>query len=122
MTQAMAAYPQAFPLIADLYAAQLDVQFMPQMTERLKNLVPPQILAKEEGKQLPPQPPSPQEQMMQQEQMMKQQEMKNKMADVQIKAQKLELDKQQAQIDQARLLLDAQKMQQDNQVNLYDHA
>lgn len=117
----LAAQPQAFPLIADLWAKNLDVQFMPQIAERFKTMVPPQILAKEEGKELPPQGPTPQEQMMQMEMMAKQAEIKNKMAEVQIKAQKLELEKEQAQLDQVELLLRAQKDQQDAQLNIYDH-
>ena len=53
MQQTLAANPTVFPLIADLWAKNLDVQFMPQIAERFKTLVPPQILAKEEGKELP---------------------------------------------------------------------
>lgn len=114
MTQAMAANPQVFPLIADLYAAQLDVQFMPMIKDRLKNLVPPQILAKEEGKELPPQPPSPQEQLMKMEMQEKMSNIQNKAQEIQLKQQKLELERQQ-------MILDAQKMQMENQINLYDH-
>jgi hypothetical protein len=46
MQQTLQANPQAFNLIADLWASQLDVQMMPQIRERLKNLVPPQVLKK----------------------------------------------------------------------------
>lgn len=117
----LAANPQAFPLIADLWAKNLDVQFMPQIADRFKTLVPPQILAKEEGKPLPPQGPSPQEQMMQMEMASRQADIKNKMAEVELKAQKLELEKQQAQLDQVELMLRAQKDQNDMQLNIYDH-
>ena len=117
----LSAYPQAFSLIADLWAKNLDVQFMPQMAERFKTLVPPQILAKEEGKELPPQGPSPQEQMMQAEMQAKQAEIKNKMAEVQIKAEKLKLEQQQAKLDEVEMLLRARKDQQDAQLNVYDH-
>ena len=51
MQNTLQAFPQSFPLIADLWAKNLDVQFMPQMAERFKSLVPPQILAKEEFNQ-----------------------------------------------------------------------
>ena len=115
------ANPQAFPLVADLWAKNLDVQFMPQISERFKTLVPPQILAQEEGKQLPPQPPSPQDQMMQMQMQSQQADIKNKMAEIELKAQKLELEKQKSQLDQVELLLRAKKDQQDAQLNVYDH-
>lgn len=115
------AYPQAFPLIADLWAGNLDIQQMELVKERFKTLVPPQILAKEEGKQLPPQPPSPQDQMMQAELKFKEAEIKTKEAEIQIKGQKLELERQQAELDQAKLFLEAQKIQTDAQLNIYDH-
>jgi hypothetical protein len=117
----LAAQPQAFPLIADLWAKNLDVQFMPQMAERFKTLVPPQILAKEEGKELPPQPPSPQEQMMKMEMMSRQADLQNKMKEIQIKAEKLEIEREKAELDKAELYLSAQKMQNDAQLNVYDH-
>jgi len=119
--QTIAANPQTFSLIADLWAKNLDVQFMPQIADRFKTLVPPQVLAKEEGKQLPPQPPSPQEQMMQAEMQARQADIKNKMAETQIKAEKLQLEKEQAQLDQVKLLLEAQKAQADAKLNVYDH-
>lgn len=112
--QTLAANPQAFPLIADLWAKNLDVQFMPQIAERFKTMVPPQILAKEEGKELPTQPPSPQEQAMQMEMQFKQAELQEKM-------EKLELEKKKLQLEEAELLLNAQKTQMDAELNVYDH-
>lgn len=117
----LAANPQAFPLIADLWAKNLDVQFMPQIADRFKTMVPPDILAKEEGKPIPPKGPNPQEQMMQMQMQMQQADIKNKMAEVQIKAEKLELEKQQADLDKVELMLKAQKDQQEAQLNVYDH-
>lgn len=119
--QTISENPQVFPLIADLWASQLDLQQMPQIKERLKTMVPPQILAKEEGKELPPQPPSPQEQMMQAELQAKQAEIKNKMAEIEIKSQKLQLEREQNQLDQAKLMIEAQKAQQDAELNVFDH-
>lgn len=101
MQTTLAANPQAFNLIADLWAKNLDVQFMPQMAERFESLVPPQILAKEQGKPAPPPQPDPQMQMMQQEMQMKQQDLQLKQG-----AQKLQ---------QQKLMLDAKKMMQDVQ-------
>jgi len=127
-TQMIAANQQVFPLIADLYASQLDIQLMPQVKERLQNLVPPEILAKEKGEQPPPQPPNPQAMMMQQQMQMAQQEMQLKQADIerkkaeiQIKAQELELKREQAELEKAQLMLQAQKIQTDTQLNVFDH-
>lgn len=119
--QTIQANPQTFPLIADLWAKNLDVQFMPQIAERFKNLVPPQILAKEEGKQLPPQPPSPQEQMMQaemkakqQEMMMNEQKMKLEEQSLMERAEELKIRKEKHMLDQAEMILKAQEMQSKN--------
>jgi hypothetical protein len=108
------AFPQAFPLIADLWASQLDLQQMPTIKERFQSLVPPEILAKEQGKPTPPKQPNPQQQMMQMEMQEKMALMQNKAQDIQLKQQKLELEK-------AQMLLDAQKMQSENQMNIYSH-
>jgi hypothetical protein len=113
--------PQIFNLIADLWAGNLDIQQMQQVKDRLKSLVPPEILAKEEGKQ-PPQPqPNPQMMMMQAELQGKQADIQNKMAETKIKAEKLQLEREQAQLDHAKLLLEAQKIQTDAQLNIFDH-
>lgn len=119
--QTIANNPQVFNLIADLWASNLDIQQMDAVKERLKTLVPPEILAKEAGEPPPPPQPNPQQQMMQMEMQAKQAEIKNKMADIQIKAQKLELEKEQNELDKAELLLKAQKIQTDSQLDVYNH-
>lgn len=112
----LAAQPQAFPLIADLWAKNLDVQFMPQIAERFKTLVPPQILAKEEGKELPPQSPSPQEMMMQQEMQNRQQQLMERAEELKIRQSKHELEK-------AQILLDAKQLAaKQNQEGIRSHV
>ena len=113
-SQMIQAAPQMFPLIADLWAGQLDLQQMPTIKERLKTLVPPDILAKEENKPPPPKQPNPQEMMMQMEMQAKQSEIQNKAQEIQLKQQKLELEK-------AQLMLDAHKAQSANQLDIYNH-
>lgn len=117
--QTIQANPQTFPLIADLWAKNLDVQYMPQIAERFKTLVPPQIIAKEEGKQLPPQPPSPQEQMMQaqmqqQQQQMAMNEQKMKIEEQQLmeRAEELRIRKERHLLDQAEMIMKAQEMKE----------
>lgn len=118
--QTIQANPQTFPLIADLWAKNLDVQYMPQISERFQSLVPPEILAKEEGKPPPPKQPSPQEMMIEMD-------MKSKMQEHQIKEQKMRLEeealmeraeelkirKEKHLLEQAQMLLNAQKAQDD---------
>lgn len=121
MQEILAANPQVFPLIGDLWASQLDVQFMDTIKDRLKTLVPPEIMAKEEGKQPPAPKPNPQMMMMQAELKEREANIKNKMMETQIKAEKLQLEKEQGQLEHAKLLLEAQKVQTDAQLNVWDH-
>lgn len=114
--QTLAAAPQTFPLVADLWAKNLDIQYMPQVAERFKTLVPPQILAKEEGKQLPPQPPSPQEQMAQAQLQQQQQaleinaqKMKIEEAQLTERAEELRIRKEKHLLEQAEMILKAQE-------------
>lgn len=108
------ANPQLFPLVADLWAKNLDVQFMPQMAERLKTIVPPEILAKEEGKQPPPPQPNPQAMMMQAE-------LQEKQANIQAKAQELQLKSQEHELEKAKLMLEAHKLQNQAQLDVFNH-
>jgi hypothetical protein len=117
MQQTLQANPTVFPLIADLWAKNLDVQFMPQIAERFKSLVPPEILAKEEGKPLPPKQPNPQEMMMRQEMQQKQQAMMMNEQKMHLeeqalmeRAEELKIRKEKHMLDQAEMILKAQEM------------
>ncbi len=121
LQETLQANPQAFPLIADLWVKNLDVSFAQQMEERFKTLVPPQILAKEEGKELPPQPPNPQEMMMKQEMEFKQAQIQEKQAELKIKEEKIQLEHEKNQLAQLELMLKAQKDQMDANLNVFDH-
>lgn len=58
--------PQAAGLIADLIPEELDLQISPKLTARLRNMLPPDIRAKEEGEPPPATPPpTPQAQLAQ---------------------------------------------------------
>jgi hypothetical protein len=121
LQQTLQVYPQAFPLVADLWVKNLDVQFMQQMADRFETIVPPQILAKEQGKQLPPQPPSPEEKAMQMQQEMMQQEMKIKEAQLQERATELAIRQKKHELEQAQLILDARKMEADMEMDRKQH-
>ena len=112
--ETLQAFPQAFPLIADLWASQLDLQQMPTIKERFKSLVPPDVLAKENNTPPPPKEPDPQQMMMQAQ-------MQEKQAQIQMKMQELQLKQQKHELEKAQLLLDAKKIEAANQLNIYDH-
>jgi len=116
--QTLQAFPQSFPLIADLWAKNLDVQFMPQIAERFKTMVPPEVLAKEEGKDPPPKQPNPQEMMMQQQMQVQQQQMAMNEQKMHLeeqalmeRAEELKIRKEKHLLDQAEMILKAQEMQ-----------
>lgn len=121
LQQTLQVYPQAFPLVADLWAKNLDVQFMQQMADRFKTLVPPDILAKEEGKQPPPKQPDPNQQMAQMQMQLQQAQMQEMQGQLQLKAEELQLKKQQHELDKAEMLMKAQKIQMDGQLDVYNH-
>ncbi len=124
MQTTLQAFPQAFPLVADLWAKNLDVQFMPQMAERFKTLVPPEILAKEDNKPMPPPKPNPEQMMMQQEMAMKAQKMQVEQEALKERAEELQIRKEKHELEKAELILKAkemtQKMGMDDQKNQID--
>jgi Phage P22-like portal protein len=113
------ANPQVFPLVADLIAKNLDIQYMSQVEERFKTLVPPAILAKEAGQPPPPPQPNPQMQMQQMQMQQMQAELQLKQQDVQLKQQKQQYDQTKMAFDAHKLVADIQMAQSDNQL---DHA
>jgi hypothetical protein len=91
---------QVFPMIADLYAENLPLDNNIELRNRLRTLVPPEIIeAGKSGKPLPPKPPQPNPdeilaQLKQQELQMKMQQAQQQ---AQQKMQELELKKQELQ-------------------------
>jgi len=120
LQQTLAANPQVFPLIADIWAKQLDVQFQPQLVERLQTMVPADILAKEQGKPAPPQQPNPQQMQMQQQMQLQQAQIQQAQAGIQIKQQELQLKQQMNQLKQAELLMKAQQDKAQNQIDVFN--
>ncbi len=91
---------QVFPMIADLYAENLPLDNTLEIRNRLRTLVPPEIIeAGKTGKPLPPKPPQPAPEMLMIQ--LKQQELQMAMqkaqADNQLKMQELELKKAELQ-------------------------
>lgn len=112
--QTTAMNPQVFNLIADLWADNLDIQQRETIKERLKNLVPPEVLAKEDGTPPPPPQPNPQAMLIQAQ-------IQEKMAEIENKRAQLDLDRQKHQLEQAELLLKAQEIQLNSELDVYNH-
>lgn len=102
--------PQTFNLVADLWAENLDIQYRDQIVERFKTLVPPQILAKEEGKELPPQPPSPQEQAMQMEMEFKKAQLQEREEELRLRQEAHALEKEKHELEKLEMMLKAEKI------------
>lgn len=105
--------PQIFPMVADLIAKNLDVQFRPQIEERFKNFVPAEILAKEAGEPPPEPQPDPQAQLVQQEMQLRSQELQEREQEMQLRAEKYQIDKEKHELEKAKLYLDMNKLKQD---------
>lgn len=65
LTQLVTIQPQIFPMVADIFGENIDINGSAKLKERLRELVPAEIRAKEEGKQLPPPPPDPMQSIVQ---------------------------------------------------------
>ena len=91
--------PDTFPMVADLIAENLDLRNTPQLVERFKNFVPPDVLAKEAGKEPPPKQPNPQEQAMQAQQQAMQ-------AELQLQHQKIAVEKEKVQVEELKVEVD----------------
>jgi Phage P22-like portal protein len=113
--------PQLFPLIADLWAESLDLENMPTIRDRFKTLVPADILAKEEGKPIPPKKPDPQQEMLQAELQEKQANIKAKLDKSKIDEAKLQLEAKELQLEEMKLKFEAIELQEKLKADKFDH-
>jgi len=119
--QTMQLNPQIFPLIADIYAKNLDLQYMPQISERFKSLVPPEILAKEAGEPPPPPKPDPQAMLMQAELKEKEAKIQNEMQKIQVSQQKLQIDQQRLELDRMKMMMEMNEVKMRTEQDERDH-
>lgn len=126
-TVAASGDPNVFKLVADLWAKNLDIQFMQQVSDRFKTMVPPEVLAKEEGKEPPPPQPNPQDQMMQmemefkkQEMQLKEQKLQSDQEELSLRQQAHQLEKERHELDKMDMLVKAKKMNSDMAMNAED--
>lgn len=112
LQQILQASPETFNLVADLYADNLPLANTIEIKNRLKTIVPPQIIEAGKTGKMPSEmgqnQPSPEEQAMQMQQQKMQIEVQFKQAEIELKKQELQLKAQQMQID---LEIERQKLQ-----------
>lgn len=110
MTELLRAFPQAAPVIGDLYAKNLDWPGAEEIAERLKSINP--VLNKQN------QGPSPEELKAQADLQMKQQELQQKQQQGQIDLQMKDKDLQMKNIELQIKLADAQVQREKNQAEI----
>ena len=93
------AYPPTAPLVADFLAEKSGFDNTPALVDRLKTLVPPDIMAKENGEPPPPPQPDPQAIFAQKQ--------------LQIEEQKLQLEEQKIQTEREKLKAQLVKIDSD---------
>lgn len=135
LKQILQADPQAFALIADLYAENLPLMNTIEIKNRLKTLVPPQIIEAGKTGKMPHEmgqnEPSPEEKALAQEQEFKQKELALKAKEIELKEQEiimearfklqeLETEKMEAaaklQEQELRYAAETQRTQSDQQI------
>lgn len=93
------ANPGMFQLIADLYATNLPLANAMEIANRLKTIVPKEVIAAGKGEELPPKPPepNPQEQLMQMKMQTEAGKLQNQQAANQVKAEELQVEREKLQ-------------------------
>lgn len=112
---AISAYPNIFPMIADLYAENLPLANTIEIKNRLKTLVPPEIIeAGKTGKPLQQQQQDPAAIQAQQQAQFQDEQLKLKQEEIEIKKQELQLKAQKQthdiQLELARLESERQEI------------
>jgi portal protein len=103
LREVLQADPETFKLVADLYADNLPLSNNLEIKNRLKTIVPPEIIEAGKTGKMPSESgkPTPQQQMMQQQMMMQQQQMQMQQKEIQLKEEEIRLKQQ-------KILMDAQ--------------
>lgn len=107
--------PRIASLIPDLMAEVSGLENTAKLVERMKTLLPPDILAKESGQPLPPPTQNPQQEMQKMAMQIQQSKMQND-------AQKTQIDQQNIILKKQQLALEEQKIMQEGQIAGLDHS
>jgi hypothetical protein len=111
--------PETFKLVADLYAESLPLANSIEIKNRLKTLVPPEIIKAGKSGEMPQENgPNPQQQMMQMQAQAQQQQMMMQEKELELKAKEIEIKEHKIQADYeiAMQKLEAEKMEVAGQI------
>jgi hypothetical protein len=106
---------QTYTLLAPIFAKTIKTPHSKEMEARLQFLVPPQILAAEQGKQYNP-PPNPQAEMMQQMAQLQQAKLQSEIQKNEMQAQNQKLDSMAKQLNAIASLMKAQTAEQEAEI------
>ncbi len=103
LREVLQADPETFKLVADLYADNLPLSNNLEIKNRLKTIVPPEIIEAGKTGKMPSESgqPTPEQMMMQQQMQMQQQQM-------QMQAKEIQLKEEEIRLKQQKILMDAQ--------------
>ncbi len=103
LREVLQADPETFKLVADLYADNLPLANNIEIKNRLKTIVPPEIIEAGKTGKMPHESgqPTPEQMMMQQQMQMQQQQM-------QMQAKEIQLKEEEIRLKQQKILMDAQ--------------
>ena len=103
LREVLQADPETFKLIADLYADNLPLANNIEIKNRLKTIVPPEIIEAGKSGKMPHETgqPTPEQMMMQQQMQMQQQQMMMQQKEIQLKEEEIKLKQQ-------KIIMDAQ--------------
>jgi hypothetical protein len=103
LREVLQADPETFKLVADLYADNLPLSNNLEIKNRLKTIVPPEIIEAGKTGKMPHEngQPTPEQMMMQQQMQMQQQQMQMQQKEIQLKEEEIRLKQQ-------KILMDAQ--------------
>jgi hypothetical protein len=80
------------------------------VVDRLKLLVPPDVIAKEEGRDPPPPKPDPQQKIMDMQMQLAEAKLEEQKAELQVKQQKNLLEEKRHRLAELQMMLDAKEM------------
>jgi hypothetical protein len=103
LREVLQADPETFKLVADLFADNLPLSNNLEIKNRLKTIVPPEIIEAGKTGKMPHESgqPTPEQQMMQQQMMMQEQQMQMQQKEIQLKEEEIRLKQQ-------KIIMDAQ--------------
>lgn len=114
LKEVLQANPQMFNLVADLYAENLPLANTIELKNRLKTLVPPNILeAGKTGKPIQQNQTNPEQQQIAMQEKMNQMQMEMKAKEIELKQQEIMLkaEKQQAETEREIMRLETERLQ-----------